>query len=187
MKNETIFIDLDGVMVDCIGGYLKTVGKSISEELPKLLSDSWNSPADFWSTVEPYGPEWWENLEPLPWAQLLYDTTSRLTHVCFLSSPGHIIHHPRASAYAAQGKIMWCNKHFPDVPLLLGYNKHFCSNFHNYLIDDNVKQTTMFREYGGNVWLFPNQFGWWSREHGCYKYSESAFSRLIYDSVKLGY
>jgi len=156
------FLDMDGVICDFVSGALKalneafdkyyttewyadTFGKWETNELYKI------SERTFWNTIHKV-PDFWINLKPLPWAQLLYNKLSALGEVTIITTPSD---DPNCAAQ----KIQWLRKHFnikaPDA--FIGGKKYFMAG-NGILIDDNQNNIKRFIEAGGEAILIPSSW-----------------------------
>jgi len=154
-------LDIDG----CVSAWLKAACDACGLDINdpkirkplkdgKLLHDVANiSEEDMWDKINANGIKFWSELELLPWAKELYNRTSKLADVCFLTSPGRLT---KSAAYAAAGKILWVDKHFATTKILIGYNKEFCASKNTILVDDSDSKINKFLEHGGNVFRWPN-------------------------------
>lgn len=154
-----IFIDLDGVMVNWIKDACKVVGVDMSDPTVRQLlkSDSHALETmlkcDFWEHPEVLkqvdNPQWWEELEILPWAQRLWNMAQTFGDTCILTAPS-----PYHSC--SSGKAKWIQNTFNTKNWLIGKEKQFCANRDSILIDDFAKKIDKFKEWGGHGYLWPN-------------------------------
>jgi 5'(3')-deoxyribonucleotidase len=160
MKKLTVYVDLDGVLVDWVKGMLTGLGLdpkdtnhhqgvlSDYDYLEKLVGR-----AKIDQVQTELGYEFWANLEFLPWAK---DLITRLkmasgNNLAFLTSPGKF-------ADGAKGKLIWQQRYFPEIPMITCRYKGLCAGPNKYLIDDDKKQIDDFRANGGFVYQWPSQF-----------------------------
>jgi hypothetical protein len=104
---DTIYLDLDGVLVDWVGGVLSAFGKDKAEQETLFEHDLfrfWGLSADhYWNEVAT-SSQWWECLEPLPWAKDLLDLCQKYcNNVLICTSHGRCAHAPT-------GKHLWVNR-----------------------------------------------------------------------------
>lgn len=157
-----IFIDLDGVIVDWSGGMLKLFNADAND--PKLrplllngdkIDDVFGGWDEVSRAVANRGPEFWTDLEFLPWGEKLIETVVTYfgaTHdIAFLTSPGKF---PSAGA----GKMQWLLDNYPDMNLIICKYKHLCASPNAVLIDDAAYQIDPFIANGGFGILWPNQY-----------------------------
>lgn len=155
------FVDMDGVLVDFVGGALQRVGREFPDWPPgefnmsKVLGMASHR---FWERLN--GADFWSGLSPTPECHPLMahlESTFGSWDICILSSPTR---DPQCLA----GKVMWLEKHLPDYRrrFLLGPEKRFCAGPDNLLIDDADHKVDAFRNAGGCAILFPRP---WNRLH----------------------
>jgi hypothetical protein len=157
--NLRIFLDLDGVCCFWEKSAAKTLGidledKKIREQVKngKRLESFVGGDEVMWPKIDKEGPEWWENLEKLPWADDLIELAkSSGKDFCFLTSPSN-------NPDCASGKIKWIKKHLGDdfKNFLIGKQKHMCASPNSILIDDDKKKCKKFEDYGGHSFLWPH-------------------------------
>jgi 5'(3')-deoxyribonucleotidase len=161
MKITTIFVDLDGVMVDWLGGIRELAGK------PDSIYDSIrqnHSSLNYKTVNEIYGGrpvlddlqkqcthEWWLNLRQFEYANFLITRLSSEFPVAFLTSPGK-------STTSASAKLEWQKTNYPAIPILIGKYKYLAASESKVLIDDDKWQLDNFEEHGGFSVQWPNQF-----------------------------
>ena len=151
MTKPICFLDLDGVLVDFVGGALKLHGK----ELPHHET-SWDfmaqlgiGPEAFWS---PMGEDFWANLEPTPEmphiVELVESHFNRDVYLCTspCQTPG-----------CTTGKARWVEKHLPNYrrKLILLGGKDLFAGPNRVLIDDHDKNVEAWRLAGGMAVLVP--------------------------------
>jgi len=152
---DRILLDLDGVLVNFVGGACKLHNKPWP--YTKDEQGSWDieslfgmtSPA-FWS---PLGYEFWRNLDPYPHMHQFVEALERKfgeEHICLLTSP------PKQKG-AIEGKIDFIRDHLPQYRrrFLVGPAKEFCASPRHALIDDSDANIEKFRYAGGQVFLVP--------------------------------
>lgn len=155
---EHIFLDIDGVLADFMGGVSELFDKDVTAH------DSWNvydaldlSPQEFWGKIS-QTQMFWANLKPYPWARDLVNLCLETTkgNVTLVTSPSY-----DAKCYAE--KYVWVRKHFPTMTrkLFIGPEKHLLAKPNTILIDDNDSNCRKFREAGGKVITFPQP---WNEE-----------------------
>jgi len=171
-----LFLDLDDVLVDFVGGACRLWGVSS----PGLIEPHWQP--GVWSCVKPLSdylisrgmlPDWinpeegltdnhfwsringdeefWAGLPDLPWAPNLFDLAKdRGLEWYILTSPGWC-----ASGYS--GKVKWGKRRFGDRfdRLIPTPHKHLFANPESILIDDSDINCQRFREAGGHAIVFP--------------------------------
>lgn len=158
-----LFIDMDGVFVDFIGGALKFFKSTRTvSDWPK---GHWGSSSIF---LEMFGlplNDFWNGLREDFWRGLDYtkDGIKFLELVepfkpCILTSPAW---------HSATGKQDWIQEklphYFKEKRYLIGPAKHYCAAPMHVLIDDSDKNVREFRAAGGTAILYPrpwNELHW---------------------------
>ena len=159
----TVFLDMDGVLVDFVGGALDLFGSDLD-----IADARWNFPGQigftggedpaFW---DPLGYEFWANLEWTKEGQSLLNRLETLVghnNIGLLSSPCH-------TEGCAEGKRAWIKKHLPQYQkhLFLGSAKHLFASRKKILVDDHDPNVENFQKYGGQSILVPRP--WNSERH----------------------
>lgn len=108
------------------------------------------SSADVWRLINGIGSKFWEEIDPLPWANELVDLCISLAPTTFLTTA---IGNPSYS-----GKAAWLDRHFPSMPRLIIGNgcKSVCAHSRSLLIDDYPKNCAAFSGRSGDAILFPS-------------------------------
>lgn len=158
---DRILLDMDGVLVDFLGGACKLHGKvypglphdpdTQTEQKPWDIEPIFgmNAP-ELW---DPMGREFWEGLEPLPHChevvKILSDKFGE-ENICLLTSPVR-------TDGCIDGKMAWIRKHLPQFRrrFLVGPAKQFAASARHCLVDDHAKNIEAFRDAGGHVFMFP--------------------------------
>ncbi|NBQ67370.1 MAG: hypothetical protein EBU46_00480 [Nitrosomonadaceae bacterium] len=160
---KKLFLDLDGVVVDWLGGSLEVCGLTDKEPTAwahlkagnKIDSLIPGGRPTLTAKVNAMGPAFWQNLKFLPWGQALIGRLHvefKATHnIAFLTSPGPF-------PLAAQGKMAWLLDNYPDEEMIICRNKELCAHPNAFLIDDADYQVEPFIEHGGCGFLWPNQY-----------------------------
>lgn len=147
---RTIFVDLDGVLADFHSAAARLWGLD-----PATLSQAdwaqvgeWGLSVpkpDFWARVEAQGEAFWANLEPLPWAQELWDA-------CHAACDGVVVlTSPAPFAASAAGKYAWVREHLDTKDMLIGRPKHVCAAPGRVLIDDRASYGPAWSREGGTL------------------------------------
>lgn len=172
----TIFLDLDGVLADFIGGlgrYLKfRNGWEEPTRKGELIHEIFEvAKTDVDNVLMRYATaEFWESLDLLPWAHTLVSwlTLNGRYSLYFASSAGR----PDRGldsyfSRACAGKGSWVSTHFPELRdrLLIIQDKRVLAGPRTVLIDDRESVVTPFREAGGRAVLFPAP---WNAEYCTY-------------------
>lgn len=149
-----IFIDLDGVLVDFVGGVSRLLGVPVVAHVFGLGEMFGMSNSAAWRAIDQAGADFWSGLEPLPWAGDVVEIASAEKPVGFLSSSGG---YPNADA----GKRAWLRKHFgteiADELIIVGtkQRKWMLSAPGRVLVDDHAETVTRWGAHGGQGILFP--------------------------------
>lgn len=153
-----ILMDMDGVMVDFVGGAARLFDRDVEE-----LMESWPagqfdicpvlgvSATQFWSRIDRAGEEWWAYLEDYPWTRDLIEMMS-------VHDGGFVIStSPSRSCHSSSGKVRWLQSRFGGSfrGYMLGEHKHLMAKPGAILVDDNEVSVLKFREHGGEAVLFP--------------------------------
>lgn len=158
-----VFLDMDGVLVDFIGGAARAHGIENPYDdhsnhgvydIDTLIKMDRNK---FW---EPFGRKFWAKLDPTDECFGLVDILERKfgqKNICILSSP-------TANPESLSGKLDWLQKHLPQYArqFLFGTQKHFCAGRGALLIDDSESNVDKFELHSGRAILFPRP---WNRNH----------------------
>lgn len=160
---KKLFLDLDGVVVDWLGGSMEVCGLSDKEPAAwawlkagnKIDSLIPGGRSVLTAKVNEMGPAFWQNLRFLPWGKTLI---TRLTaefddthNFAFLTSPGPF-------PLAAQGKLAWLQSHYPNDEMIVCRSKELCAHPGAFLVDDADYQIKPFMQHGGFGFLWPNQY-----------------------------
>jgi len=162
-KITTVFIDLDGVLVDWLEGIREHMQAPVNiydgfRKDPKTLChdavDALYGGRGALKKIQLERPEeWWLGLKFFPWAKYLVSTMQENFPVAFLTSPG-------TTPTAAKAKIQWQINHYPEIPIIVGKHKYLAANETKVLIDDDNWQLSRWRDVGGLAIRWPNQFEW---------------------------
>ena len=162
MAVRHIFLDMDGVISDFIGGACRLFDRDDAlrnwplgeRDAPKAFGVSTSL---FWEKIDGAGADYWANLEPYPWCQELIRLIKETAPFTILSAPSLGVECPT-------GKLRWLRAHlgagFHDH--LFGHQKYFCAKPGHVLIDDSEPNVNRFREHGGSAILFPQP---WNANH----------------------
>lgn len=155
MGVKIVYVDLDGVCADLLGGLYATMGKPYPPALwPRTNADA---TAQFrlcgkalWEEVERRNESFWSDLSEYPWFKELWNSLSQVARPVVLTSPS-------ATARSVAGKIEWMRKRFGDSfqDYIITSRKADLSAPNRCLIDDSPENIANFREQGGVGILFP--------------------------------
>lgn len=153
-----ILLDLDEVLCDFVGAACRVHGLPAGFD-PRSngeysLEQQWGITSEqFWGPINAKGVEFWEGLEPKPWNDSLLKLVQDFT------DDWAIVSNPMNSPYAAQGKLMWLQKHLGTQAdrYCLTPHKYLLANPNSILIDDCEANIQAFNTAGGRAILFPSQ------------------------------
>lgn len=150
-----IYLDMDGVLCDFEGAAFRLFGREDLAQSPPthgprdLVAFLGISAAEFWHTIAKQGSQWWERLEPYPWADTIITLAyAACDNVAILSDPANCNH-------SAAGKLAWVGRRYSRVPVVLTREKYRLAQPGAVLIDDWARQCEAFEEEGGRAILFP--------------------------------
>lgn len=150
-KLKFCFLDMDGVLVDFVGG----VCAAHNRETPYLSPNSYGifemetvwgiSTDEFWTPTQFDG--FWSNLDKTPEADNLVELACSkfgTENVCILTSPSD-------DYRCIPEKQEWIAKHYPKLQrqMLFGSAKRFLAGPDRLMIDDRDKNIENFRKAGG--------------------------------------
>lgn len=157
----SVFLDMDGVLVDFMSGALKAHGAGRE----RLTRGEWDfakclglTQEEFWAKCK--GHSYWEGLLPLhDWLDILdvVRNAAGFDRVWLLSSPSH-------DPGCLSGKYAWLGLHLPGYQrkLILAPDKRPLARPGALLIDDSETNCAGFRAAGGEAFLFPRP---WNHLH----------------------
>jgi len=158
---DRILLDLDGCLVDFLGGAKELHQKLYSghPHNPETQEHQmpWEIEPIFQMTApalwEPMGREFWANLEPLDHCHAVVEILSKTfgeENICLLTSPIR-------TDGCIDGKMDWIRKHLPQFRrrFLVGPAKQFCASPRHCLVDDRTFNVEAFKGVGGHSFLFP--------------------------------
>lgn len=156
---ETIYLDMDGVLVDFERSACREHGLYVDEVYtrPGLLgsyplSAGLNmTPEDFWEPIHLAGASFWTDLPMYPWAPMLIERCRDIAETVILSTP---CDHPGSAA----GKLAWLHTQFgPNFrDYMLGWKKELLAREATLLIDDHEENCEAFAKRGQSI-LFPGR------------------------------
>ncbi len=164
----TLFIDLDGVLVDFVRGVIRKFNSPLRvEEVQWHLEPQFGfaDPAEFWAAL---GANFWATLSCTPESYVLLAQLEQLVghgRIALLSSPGTGNH-----AYIArEGKARWVENHLPPCysrSLVLAGAKHNLAGPHKVLIDDHDENIDAWSKAGGVAVPVPRPWNRWHSQCG---------------------
>lgn len=144
-----IYLDLDGVLADFVGGacdwhgienpykWKENLGSFDIVKAAGFKKPFWNFSEDFWA-----------DLDKTPECDEILATLLRLGDVRICTSPGHM---PAAAA----GKMRWCQEHVPGIKLCMYSEKHELAKASRVLVDDRDSNILKFEHAGGHAIRIP--------------------------------
>lgn len=147
-----IFLDMDGVVVDFLGGLCKCFHRDLTSmptgiyDLPTLLNLPWEK---IDGEVDCY--EFWYGLRPMPHAKEILELLRTVGDVVILSSPW-----PQSTT-SHRAKLDWCNDKLgvPYSDVILTPHKHLLAAPGRVLVDDCLANCTTWSELGGHAIHMP--------------------------------
>jgi FMN phosphatase YigB (HAD superfamily) len=159
-----VFLDLDGVLCDFVGGALLAHGVPW-HFIPApgqwdLASQLGLTPNQFWDPLQ--GFDFWANLAPTDdCAGILTAVESR-----FGTDPVYLLTSPAHSSGCYAGKFAWVKRHLPAylsrLLLVPAVSKPVLAGPGSLLIDDSDANVAAFRQAGGWGILLPRS---WNARH----------------------
>lgn len=159
-KTHTLcFIDLDGVLVDFVGGVFLFHGFSIpwAEIGWEFDKKSGKSPEDFWG---PLGQTFWSSLTKTEEC----DTIIAAAEKKFDKDNVFLCSSPCGTLGCAAGKAVWVDNNLPGYSrrLILSNRKEVFSGLGRVLIDDRDENAEGWEKLGGTSILVPRP---WNKTH----------------------
>ncbi len=153
-KNLTIFLDLDGVLVNFIGAVEDLLGVDLkdldSRSMGKYLGIS---DQEIWEEINNDGSRFWSQAELYPWAQETLDICYNTTPDLFLAtSPSN---HPSCVKGKHELILNKMPKELHRRFFLGPHKERFAKDHNTILIDDSDKNCKAFRDAGGTAIVFP--------------------------------
>ena len=160
-----IFLDMDEVLVDFVGGVCKLFDITKEQLLEHQNPNEWTivpalakatdnpdfTDAGMWEEIDQHGSDFWEDLEKLPWADELLELVDWCGTYHIVSSPNY---HP----HCYDGKVKWLKEEFAFEfnNFSIMKDKYLFAGEGRILIDDKPGNIESFRSYGGSAILFPS-------------------------------
>ena len=172
---KTIFLDMDGVMVDFLGGLHRSLGVPYDINDYPYEKGKWNMltdirgfddiPATFEQCNDACTKSFWANLQ---WTSDGHDILRAVTYK-FAPTRIHLLTTCMPNPETKSGKIEWVERHLPmylDRTIILGSGmlKGGYAKPDALLIDDCDKNIDEFITAGGRGLLVPRP---WNRAHFC--------------------
>jgi len=151
---DTIYLDMDGVLADFVGGLA-----AVLDTCPKFngeddLAANFGMPTNqIWRKIDAAGSDFWSGLEPYPWASDLVDAARAFGRFAILSSPSWC-------GSSVVGKMAWLDRHvrtktsaMPFSDYVFTPDKTHCARPGVVLVDDRQSVVDGFRAAGGRAML----------------------------------
>lgn len=171
---KQIFLDLDGVIANWDKSALRLLGLERDLETQRRIMEAEDLTSfhpEVYDMIRDVGLDFWENIEPFPWAERLYKDLSNIAQVSFLTSGGNYAKRgAKFVADACNGKLHWLEKHFPYGTAIFTNAKYQCARPEALLVDDNRDNINRFIENGGVGFLWPLHY---HIENGTVSYDET--------------
>lgn len=179
LEGMTIFVDMDEVLTDFVGGACRAHGFTNQEVAANRAAGEWSiQPAlaklkgkkvvddkEFWEPIHHLGSRFWEELHPLPWFGEMIKLVNSLT------DSWYIVTAPSKDPHSYSGKAIWIARYFaPEIAfhhMIPTPNKYLLANPDTILIDDREETVRKFRNTRhGKGCVFP------SLGNSLYKYAD---------------
>ena len=139
-KNKySIFVDMDGVLVDFVSGYLELT--DISKQEMDDLDDS--DPESFWEPISKAGFDWWATLDWMPDGKDLWNFIEPYNPT-ILSAPTKI-----KTKTCILGKKIWIWREIGNIPMIFEKDKYKYADDNHILIDDTENKISDWVAQGG--------------------------------------
>jgi hypothetical protein len=182
-----IYLDVDGVLVDCVGGIMRLFGVSplaareVSswDGMPKVLTKYLKKEITdemLWGRVAEAGEEFWINLEWTPWGEGVLRACLEAAPVMLMTAtPGD----ERCESSCVAGKVKWIRKALgtSEGRYAITTGKHHMAHPGALLIDDGEHNEKAFLKHKGQCLLFPmpwNRHKMWPTANGAVELIKSA-------------
>mgnify|MGYP001187749547 CR=1 FL=1 len=158
MTKPTIYLDMDGVLVDFVSGAIEATGIDLTHdtwtEWDAYRLKEWSSD-QFWAPINER-LYFWEDLQPYPWAEELLELCKSFGEVVFCSTPSR-------NPESASGKLTWLQQRgwLKDHDCILMKDKWRLAKPGTILIDDRRDSCALFSAHGGKSICFPQP---WNRD-----------------------
>lgn len=143
----TVYLDMDGVLVDFLGGVERVFNTKLHPSIP-MHTHIGLSLKDFWDRLD--GKDFWVNLN---WAE----NGKEILNTCIKTvgkESVYICSAPTLDPQSAAGKLEWLKENIPDIYYSRRYvftpHKELLANNDSWLIDDNKSNIDKFNSRGGN-------------------------------------
>lgn len=159
-----IFLDMDGVLCDMHKAIFALHNRiDLLEDLTHItpqaaLGISW---LEVWQPVVDAGWEFWDEIEPYPWAMDLWAWANDRAPVSICSRPLSL-GNPEGleTGHCLRGKTRWLRRYFGNdfESVVFTAEKHLVSQPGVILIDDDERYEAEFNRRGGQQIVFPQPY-----------------------------
>lgn len=147
-----IFLDMDGVLADFVGGVFKLHGRTFdSTTYPR---GNWNvheaidvPEPMMWDRINALGAYFWSGLDEFLWTRQLVHTVA--------AHPFRIATQPTLDRNCIAGKSIWLERMALNSVAIYGRDKHLLARPGRLLIDDSPVNCHLWQAAGGDALLFP--------------------------------
>lgn len=152
----TLFLDLDGVLADFVGGILLAHGRPWPDRWPpghwEMAEVLGLTPYQFW--LPACCESFWADLPLTPECSAIVSLAERYSQEVFLCST------PSQAPESWSGKLRWIGRHLPAYTrrTILMVDKALLAGPWSCLVDDNDENVARFRAFGGQAVLVPRHW-----------------------------
>lgn len=163
-NRPTIFLDIDGVLADFVGGVCQLYGRNRSDVIQAMEPGNWDGLPDalgttedeMWRRIDSAGSDFWAGLPLLPWARTLAKECEAIADVYLATTPSR---YPGSLS----GKLRWIKAFGThERRYVMTPHKHLLAGPKRLLIDDKDRNVKEFWDAGGQAVLFPSK---WNSVH----------------------
>jgi len=189
---KTVFLDMDGVMVNFLGGLHRSLGVPYDVNQYPYEKGKWNMltdikgfddvPATFEQCNDACTRTFWANLEWMPDGVAILRAAERASgrkNIWLLTTP-------MPNTGSASGKIEWINKYLPwysKKVFITTASKSVVAGPDTLLIDDKDENVNEFREAGGRGLLVPRP---WNADYGMAHHTLEVVCDRLEDHLNAG-
>jgi len=151
----TIYVDMDGVLVDLVGKLVKEFKQVIHWEPGKYsLTDVFAITVSQWENLS---IDWWASLDKTIEADQIVNIVQSYGKLRIATAP--------SSQLCIKGKFDWLRKHYPFIKeenIFFVDSKWQLADPNTILIDDHTETVERFEKAGGKAFLYPRH---WNASH----------------------